>query len=254
MFLSNYGSDGAKACRITKMELVKKSKKIALLQPNYIPWKGYFDIINSVDEFIIYDDAQYTRRDWRNRNVIKTKNGLLWLTIPIEVKGRFNQKIKDTRTANNHWPTKHWETIKHSYNSAFCFEDYKEIFEKSFHKCLKLNFLTDVNRLFIDVINSILGIRTLITDSSEYFLEGNKSERIISVCRQAKAQVYLSGPSGKNYIDDKLFVDNGVLIEWVNYDGYPEYNQLYPPFEHSVSIIDLIFTHGINSPSYMNSF
>ena len=232
----------------------KNSKKIALLQSNYIPWKGYFDIINSVDEFIIYDDAQYTRRDWRNRNLIKTKNGLLWLTIPIEVKGRFHQKIKDTRIANKNWPAKHWETIMHSYNSASCFKDYKEIFEKSFQKCMKLDFLTDVNRLFIDVINSILGIRTFITDSSEYYLEGNKSERIISVCKQTKAQIYLSGPSGKNYIDEKIFYDAGVGLEWVKYDNYPEYNQLYHPFENSVSILDLIFNVGVNSRSFMKSF
>jgi len=229
-------------------------KKIAILQSSYIPWKGYFDIINSVDEFIIYDDAQFTRRDWRNRNIVKTKNGLKWLTIPIEVKGKYNQRIKDAKIANKEWASKHWQTIKHNYNSATYFKEYKELFERSFQLCKKLDFLSDVNRLFIDLVNSILEINTPIKNSSEYNLEGNKSERIVSICRQSKAEIYLSGPTAKNYLDRKLFSEAGIFIEWVNYDNYTEYKQLYPPFEHSVSIIDLIFNIGVNTPLFMNSF
>jgi hypothetical protein len=229
-------------------------KRIAILQSNYIPWKGYFDIINSVDEFVIYDDAQYTKRDWRNRNVIKTKNGLLWLTIPVKVKDRFYQKIREVKIADKKWATKHWETIKHSYGSAPCFENYEEIFEQAFQQCKELDFLSDINRLFINVINSILGIHTLILESVNYNPEGNRCEKIISICSKTKAEVYLSGPSAKNYINEKLFAEAGVFLEWVKYDGYPEYNQLNPPFEHSVSIIDLIFSQGANTPYFMKSF
>jgi hypothetical protein len=229
-------------------------KKIAILQSNYIPWKGYFDIINSVDEFVIYDDAQYTRRDWRNRNIIKTQHGLKWLTIPVEVKGKYNQKIREAKIANKKWVTNHWDTLKHNYRSAPCFEDFEEPFEKTYRQCIKLNFLSDVNRLFIEVINSILGIKTRITESSEYNFKGDRSGKIISICKQSDASVYLSGPSAKSYLDQKLFSEADIIVEWAKYDGYPEYNQLYPPFSHSVSIIDLIFNQGINSTNFMKSF
>ncbi|MFW5835685.1 MAG: WbqC family protein, partial [bacterium] len=102
-----------------------KGKKIAILQSNYIPWKGYFDIINYVDEFIVYDDAQYTRRDWRNRNLIKTPRGLKWLTIPVEVKGKYTQTIYETKIADKNWAEKHWKSIRHNYNEADCFEEFR---------------------------------------------------------------------------------------------------------------------------------
>jgi hypothetical protein len=229
-------------------------KKIAILQSNYIPWKGYFDIINTVDEFIIYDDAQYTRRDWRNRNIIKTKDGLRWLSIPVDVKGKYIQKIKETRIADKKWASRHWRIIKQSYCYATCFKDYSAIFDELYHKCEKLEFLSDVNRLFINVLNSILGIQTMITDSSEYIMEGNRNEKIISICRQANAQVYVTGPSAKNYIDERLFSESGINLMWIDYDGYPEYNQIFPPFNHAVSIIDVIFNNGIKAPSFLKSF
>lgn len=229
-------------------------KRIAILQSNYIPWKGYFDIINSVDEFVIYDDVQYTRRDWRNRNLIKTRNGLKWLTIPVQVKGRYEQKIKDTRIADNKWASKHWEMIRHNYSSTSAFEKYTSIFEDSYHQCEKLDFLSDVNGLFINVLNSILGRHTLITDSSKYKIEGCKNEKIISVCKQANAEVYVTGPSARNYINEKLFFESGITLKWIDYNCYPEYNQIFPPFEHNVSVIDVIFNCGNKVPLFMKSF
>jgi hypothetical protein len=125
-------------------------KKIAILQSNYIPWKGYFDIINSVDEFIFYDEAQYTRRDWRNRNIIKTKDGPKWITIPVKVKGRYEQRIIETRVANKNWASKHWKMIEYNYGSSPGFTDYASVFEETYHTCGKLTFLSDINRLFIE--------------------------------------------------------------------------------------------------------
>src|SRR5262245_47310638 len=104
-------------------------KRVAIVQSNYIPWKGYFDLINSVDEFVLFDDVQYTRRDWRNRNKIKTPQGLLWLTIPVEVKGKFQQKIHDTRVSDLRWQTKHWQSIAQAYGKARYFAEYRECFE-----------------------------------------------------------------------------------------------------------------------------
>ena len=229
-------------------------KRIAILQSNYIPWKGYFDIINSVDEFIIYDDAQYTVRDWRNRNIIKTKNGLKWLTIPVLVKNRRYQKINETRIADNKWASKHWESIKHSYSSSPFFDDYNDIFEKAYQECKELDFLSDVNRFFLEIINSILGIGTTISDSSLYVIEGDRNQKIISICKQAGADVYLSGPSAKNYVEEEIFEKAGIKLCWADYKDYPEYCQKYPPFEHNVSILDLILNEGEKVSLFMKSF
>jgi len=231
-----------------------RMKRIAILQSNYIPWKGYFDIINSVDEFVIYDDAQYTRRDWRNRNIIKTKNGPKWITVPVEVKGKFKQKIRETRIADRNWALKHWELIKRNYSNAPYFLDYADLFELTYNQSMKLKFLSDVNKLFINVINSILGITTIITDTSDFRMEGNKTEKIISICKQANADIYVTGPTAINYINEKLFSEAQIFIKWANYKGYPEYEQGYPPFEHAVSIIDVIFNCGNSSTLKMKSF
>jgi hypothetical protein len=229
--------------------------KIAILQSNYIPWKGYFDIINSVDEFIIYDNVQYTRRDWRNRNKIKTHNGSIWLTIPAEIKGMFFQSIKETKVVNNNWTKKHWNSIKRNYSKSKYFNDYKELFESLYlHEASKLIYLSDINYLFIKKINKILNINTKITWSSDYVLEGNKTEKLVNLCKQVNATEYLSGPAAKDYIDENIYRSEQIQVKWMDYSGYQEYEQLYPPFEHYVSVLDLIFNCGTHAIKYMKSF
>jgi hypothetical protein len=231
----------------------RKLKRVAIIQSNYIPWKGYFDIINMVDEFILYDDMQYTRRDWRNRNRIKTAKGTAWLTIPVEVKGKYYQKINETKISEKQWGRKHWATIRANYSRARFFSEYKPLFEELY---LGTNeeFLSRINHKFILAINSILGINTKISFSSDYTVIQGKTERLIDLCKQAGANEYLSGPSAKGYIDESLFAQENIGLTWMNYDGYPEYEQLFPPFEHAVSIIDLIFNTGPDAVKYMKSF
>ncbi|HOK75945.1 MAG TPA: WbqC family protein, partial [Bacteroidales bacterium] len=130
--------------------------KIAIQQSDYIPWKGYFDIIRAVDEFIIYDDVQYTRRDWRNRNRIKTPQGLLWLTIPVKVKGRYYQLINETEVADGRWAAKHWKTICLNYSGAKYFEEYEHLFRKAYREAAEMKMLTDINLYFLKLINKIL--------------------------------------------------------------------------------------------------
>lgn len=228
-------------------------KKIAIVQSNYIPWKGYFDLINLADEFILYDDMQYTRRDWRNRNKIKTPNGAKWLTIPVEVKGKYSQKIKDTIISDLKWNLKHWKSIVHNYSKAKYFPDYKDLFEELY---LGLNdkFLSQINYQFLTTICEILGINTKLSWSMDYQLVEGKTERLVDLCKQTSATEYISGPSAKGYIDDDLFKKEEIVVRYIDYSGYPEHNQLYPPFEHAVSIIDLIFNEGPNATKYMKSF
>ena len=215
-------------------------KKIAIVQSSYIPWKGYFDLINFVDEFILFDDMQYTKRDWRNRNKIKTSNGVKWLTIPVEVKGKYIQKIKDTIISDPEWNRRHWSSIVHNYSRAKYFYDYKELFDELYLRSSD-KLLSEVNYRFLTVICEALGINTTISWSMEYRLIDGKTQRIIDLCKQSRASEYISGPSAKGYIDEEMFENEGIILRYMDYSGYPEYNQPYPPFEHGVSIIDLIF-------------
>ena len=219
-------------------------KSIAILQSNYIPWKGYFDIINRVDEFVLYDDMQYTKRDWRNRNKIKTPSGLLWLTVPVEVKGKFEQRICDTKISDKNWAKEHWNTIQHNYSKANFFKEHKSWLENLYDRAAKEEFLSQVNYIFIKEICELLGIKTKLAWSMDYNGQGSKTERLISICKNANASHYLSGPSAKDYIVENDFREAKITLEWMEYKGYGEYEQLYPPFEHGVSILDMILNAG----------
>jgi hypothetical protein len=232
---------------------VSTQKRVAIVQSCYIPWKGYFDLINLVDEFILYDDRQYTRRDWRNRNRIKTVQGTMWLTIPVEVKGRYNQRIDETRIGDSGWAGHHWKTLVHSYASAPYFDDNRETFECLYREATDPR-LSVVNRAFLEAIRGILGIGTQLSWSTDYEAEGTKTERLVSLCRSARATSYLSGPSARDYLDATLFEEAGVALDFMDYSGYPEYPQLHPPFDHAVTVLDLLFNTGPEAPQYMKSF
>jgi hypothetical protein len=225
-------------------------KRVAIIQSNYIPWKGYFDIIARVDEFILLDDVQYTKRDWRNRNRIKTKDGLAWLTIPVHSKGESSALIREMRISEPGWNRKHWETIRRNYAKSACFREYEPILEDLFLGC-QGEFLTQVNHWFIEGVCRILGIRTKISFSMDYETVEGKNERLISLCLQAGGTEYLSGPAAQGYMDEAQFAKEGIAVAYMDYSGYPEYRQLYPPFEHGVSIIDLILNEGPDAKRFM---
>lgn len=221
---------------------------VSILQSNYIPWKGYFDIIAKSDVFVIYDEVQFTKNDWRNRNLIKTQNRLEWITIPVR-KENLHQKIFETEILQSHWIKKHKSTLQTNYGKARYFKQYKDIFFEIYD--FPTTNLSEINRLFIEKICVILAIETKIIDSRELNLEGDKVERLIDACKKLNATKYLSGPAAKNYINEDLFNENNIEIEWMDYSNYKEYNQLYPPFEHGVSILDLIFNEGPNARSFL---
>ncbi len=219
------------------------NKRVAIVQSNYIPWRGYFDLISQVDEFILFDDVQYTSRDWRNRNRIKTPNGSIWLTIPVEVKGKRDQKIKDTVISDPGWNRNHWKSIVYNYAKTKYFSRYKELFEELYLSCNE-RLLSQVNYRFLTSICELLGIETKFVWSSEYCLVEGKTERLIDLCKQAGANEYLSGPTARGYLDEELFRSEGIALRYMDYSGYPEYRQSYPPFDSHVSIVDLIFNEG----------
>jgi WbqC-like protein family len=226
------------------------SKTVAILQSNYIPWKGYFDLIAAVDEFVLYDDMQYTRRDWRNRNQIKTPQGLQWLTVPVMVKGKYDQRIRDTAIDGSSWARLHWKSLTQNYRTAPCFEQIAQWLAPLY---LERDYplLSTLNRTLIDAVCSFLGITTVIRNSWDYVLPDGKTERLAGICLQAGATRYISGPAAKAYVDPAVFDASGIELQWFDYAGYAEYPQLWGRFEHGVTILDLLFNCGHDAPRHM---
>lgn len=222
-------------------------KKIAILQSNYIPWKGYFDLIAAVDEFIIYDDMQYTRQDWRNRNQIKTPQGVQWLTVPVGIS--INRRIRDV-TISSEWQSKHWKTISSNYSRAPYFLEIAEWLEPIYMRSSYIN-LSVLNRAFIQSICDYLDIKTTISNSWDYTLIDGKSERLANLCKQAGGTEYISGPSAKNYLDESVFLNCDIKVSWFDYSAYPSYPQLWGEFVHGVTILDLLFNAGKEAKKYM---
>jgi len=225
-------------------------KKVAILQSNYIPWKGYFDMIAAVDEFILYDDMQYTRRDWRNRNQIKTPHSVQWLTIPVQVKGKYHQSIRETEIDGTVWARDHWKTLSQNYRRAPFFSEIAAWLEPLYLAEPQTN-LSQSNRLFIEAVCSYLEINTIISNSWDYPLSEGKSERLADLCAAAGGNEYISGPAAKSYIDESVFRERGIRLSWFDYEGYPEYRQLWGDFTHGVSILDLLFNCGKDAHLYM---
>lgn len=195
------------------------------MQSNYIAWKGYFDLIAAVDEFILYDDMQYTRRDWRNRNHIKTPQGVQWLSVPVRVKGKYHQTIRETEIDGCEWADNHWKNLVRSYRAAACFDELAALLEPYYYRSYAM--LSVLNRDLIECVCGYLGITTKISNSWDYILVEGKSKRLASLCMQAGGTEYVSGPSARHYLDEPLFAEHGLKVTWFDYSGYPEYPQLW---------------------------
>lgn len=226
----------------------EKNRTISILQSNYIPWKGYFDIIAKSDVFVVYDEVQFTKNDWRNRNLIKTATGKQWITIPVNQKS-LDQRIFETEISLQTWAKKHQGMLQANYAKAPCFKEMKDRIFSLYDTNDKL--LSSINLRFIRGICEMLDIKTKIIDSRELNLTGDKVEKLVDACTKLNASVYLSGPAAKSYIDEKLFIDSNIQLEWMDYGGYKEYHQLFPPFDHGVSILDLIFNMGSDAKKYL---
>lgn len=226
------------------------SKRVAIVQSCYIPWKGYFDLIRRVDEFVLFDDVQFTKRDWRSRNRIKTPQGPLWLSVPVQTKGKYLQAIKDTEVSDPNWHEAHWRTIATHYGKAPFFGAYKAEFEELYRGCTDAR-LSNVNRRLTEGMCRMIGITTKLSWSMDYNVIPGKTERLVSICQQAGATDYLSGPAARDYIEPELFDRAGIRLEYMSYPVYPTYPQLYPPFTHEVSAIDLILNVGPDAAAFM---
>ena len=219
--------------------------RVTILQPSYLPWLGFFEQMSRSDKFVLLDDVQYTRRDWRNRNRIRVRENWIWLTVPVQQKSRFSQSLLETRIDNSvSWRRKHLETLRQHYCKAPFFEKYfprcQQVYEKDW------TFLFDLCLESINLIKEEMGIETPLLRSSEMKPGGEKTERLVSICRELGATHYLSGESGSNYIAEEDFSSQGIALEYQNYE-HPVYPQRYTGFVPHLSAIDLLFNCGEQS-------
>jgi hypothetical protein len=226
--------------------------RCVILQPSYIPWRGYFDLIHRADLFVFYDDVQYDTRGWRHRNRVKSPEGSVWLTIPVHAKGaqtlsRPIHSIETSSTGN--WPAEHLRKLERLYSAAPFYADYREWLSSIYRNPPSL--LADFTIATTRELASMLGItRTRFMRSSELPAHGTKTDRLLSILEHVGATQYLSGPSARDYIEADKFERAGIELEWMTYQ-YPEYPQLYPPYDPGVTILDLLFMTGPEAPDYI---
>ena len=222
--------------------------KVAIIQSNYIPWKGYFDIIHDVDVFVFLDDVQMTKRDWRTRNKIKTPNGTMWLTVPVS--SRRHQLIHEAQIVQDiQWQKQHAGSLQANYGQAPFFHEYGSLLELLYEQSHEN--LSQFNRQCTTMLCEILGIKTELLSAMDFDVDGVRDDRLLNICREVGATSYLSGPSAQSYLDEEKFFDAGIAVEFKDYAGYPEYPQMHPPFDHAVSVLDLLFHCGPAASDYI---
>jgi hypothetical protein len=227
--------------------------KIAILQSCYLPWKGYFDIIGSVDVFVVYDDVQYPQRNhWHNRNRIKTQHGLKWLTVPVDKSAGSLRKIDEMRMPLP-FLDKHWQSIANAYARAPYFESFGTRLKTLYTQAEGMERLTDLNLHFLEGLCREMGISTPFVRSSELGAGGAKTDRLLAICQELGADRYLSGPAAKAYMELEKFERANIEVEWMDYSGYPAYPQLHGEFEQAVSIIDVLLNTGPDARRYLKS-
>jgi WbqC-like protein family len=228
-------------------------RRTAIVQSNYIPWKGYFDLMDDVDTFVLLDDVQYTRRDWRNRNRIKTALGTPWLSIPVTTRGRYEQRIDETRIADRGWARAHWSAIERAYRGAPHFAAIAATLAPLYDRLPDAELLTEVNLALLRSLRDALGIDTPLARSADYAPAAERSRRLLDICLATDATQYVSGPLARDYLDVDLFERAGVEVVWFDYSGYQSYAQLHGAFEHHVSVIDLLFCAGDDSRRFLKT-
>ena len=228
--------------------------KIAISQSNYIPWKGYFDLIQSVDEFIFFDEVQFTRRDWRNRNLIRSSDRKKWLTIPIDNKGNYKEIISNIKVHNDNWKKVHLEILKQSYSKSDHFNEVYSFFNDCFSN-LNTNKLSEINKTIIIKICNLLNFNTLFIDSkniSKSKKNTTASERLLEICIMRKANIYVTGLAAKNYLDEKIFNKNNIKVYWFDYGHTKAYKQPYQNFYENLSVVDCLMNCGKDKNKFLN--
>jgi hypothetical protein len=218
--------------------------KIAISQPGYLPWAGFFDMVDQVDRFVLLDDAQFVKRSWHQRNRIKSSTGLQWLTVPVVFRGRLGQRLCDVEIRETRFLRKHLRSVEVNYGRTRLFKDYFPRFKEILERHGSGEKLIDLNLALVEWLARELGVRTPLVRSSSLSVNGSRSERLVSICERLGATDYLS-PRSSGYLVDDLdsFAQEGITVYFHNYN-FPRYEQRFPPFLPYASALDLLFNSG----------
>ena len=230
------------------------SKTIVILQSNYIPWKGYFDLMAVADEFLLFDEVQFTKNDWRNRNRVVLDGRLHWLTIPVRTAGQFGLAIESVEVSGHDWARAHWDTVQQAYRRAPFFKSFAPSFEEAYRAVAGLTHLSEINEHFLRTIAALLDIATSIVPAAIVPRScQDPTERLLEICRARGASAYVTGPAARAYLDETAFGKAGIALFYADYAGYPAYPQGCRPFEHGVSIVDLLMQCGPHARSHLKA-
>jgi WbqC-like protein family len=214
---------------------------VAILQSNYVPWRGYFDLIRRSDHFVLYDTVQYTKNDWRNRNRIVTPQGPVWITVPVLHNNRFGQSIAETRISDPRWTRRHLGTLQAALGRAPRYRDaLAPALSDWYAEAAGLDRLSAVNRLLIDRVMAMLGLTTRLHDAADLPQTGDRTGRLVSMCQALGATRYLTGPAARAYLDEAQFAAAGIAVDWMAYPDYPAYRQADGGYTPGVSILDVM--------------
>jgi hypothetical protein len=216
--------------------------KICILQSNYIPWVGYFSLISRSDLCVFYDDVQYTKQDWRNRNLIKTPRGPKWLTVPVG--SNISRHVNEVQLPNSNWMLEHERQIRLNYDSAEYFAEGDGVLQEIYGQNLSRTLSENNQRIIKFISDDVLKLSVKFASSTEFSLKGSGSARVLDLALQLGAETYLTGPRGSNYLNETEFNTAGIKLEYFEYAKIPEYPQPWPPFSEKVSIIDPILCLG----------
>lgn len=229
-------------------------KTIVVLQSNYLPWKGYFDLMAAADEFLLFDEVQFTKNDWRNRNRIVLNGKLHWLTLPIRTAGRFGAAIRDVEVASTDWAAAHWQTLRQAYRGAPHFKTVGPALEQAYAATAALSHLSRINEHFLRSIASLLQLDTTILHADIVpRTTDDPTGRLLEICKARGATTYVSGPAARAYLDLAAFRDAGIAVCFADYSGYPAYSQGCSPFEHGVSAVDPLMQCGPDARSHLKA-
>lgn len=223
--------------------------RTVILQSNYLPWRGYFDLVASADTLVIYDTVQFTKNDWRNRNRIKTANGPQWITVPVHQK-TLEQTVNETEIDGEHWVRKHLKSLELNYAKAAYLGAILP--ELRAHLEAGETRLSALNERLMRWVMDAMEIRTDICRSEDIPHDGDPTKKLVDICKATNATTYLSGPAAKAYLDESRFADNGIAVQWFDYGPYPDYRQQHGPFEPRVSVIDLLLNCGTAAAGYLS--
>lgn len=213
---------------------------VVILQSNYIPWRGYFDLIRRADHFVLYDTVQFTKNDWRNRNRIVGPSGPQWLTVPVATSGQFGQSIDETMISDPRWARRHATALQSALGRAPLYGQLGPLIADLFAQAATLTRISAINRLFIEGVMSLLGLRTPLHDARDLPASGDRNGRLITICRELGATRYLSGPAARDYLDTAAFTAAGIRVDWMTYPAYPAYRQMDGGYQAGVSILDTL--------------